>query len=172
MTSKATDVSEGVAAAIRLRARGDTSEYNSGFDAGLRAAETVALQYLATLSPPLPSEPGRVEIKVGDPDYKRFNLTLSDEARERLAQKPSAAPVDCVVGALPSLEVERPLLDAVHQTLAVSIAFLGRGPGGTNNRYAARWARMCDEVSTLLAEADQRVLSALSALPPLEDRCE
>jgi hypothetical protein len=44
---------EAVSAAIKLRLRGDTSEYNSGFDAGLRAAEVVVLQAL-------PASPNRV----------------------------------------------------------------------------------------------------------------
>lgn len=55
--------------------------------------------------------------------------------------------------------VERPLLDLVHETLAVAIAFCGRGPGGTNNSDPAKWASMCDQIGTLLAEADKRVLS-------------
>lgn len=40
------EVKETVARVIQSRGRGDTSEYNSGFDAGLRAAETVALQMI------------------------------------------------------------------------------------------------------------------------------
>lgn len=59
-------VVERVRGVIRLRERGDTSEYNTGFDAGLRAAETVVVQELE--NGPVPPAAANVTVPL-QPDH-------------------------------------------------------------------------------------------------------
>lgn len=57
----------------------------------------------------------------------------------------------------PTLVVPLSTMHAIHTELACGMAFLGRGPGGTNADHIDRWAKLCSEVADGLAKADALV---------------
>ncbi|HYD38081.1 MAG TPA: helix-turn-helix transcriptional regulator [Allosphingosinicella sp.] len=59
---------------------------------------------------------------------------------------------------------DKEAVETIKTAIRVSIAFLGRGPGGTNNGDPAKWASLCDQVSAELAKADR----ALASIPSTE----
>jgi hypothetical protein len=57
----------------------------------------------------------------------------------------------------PAAIVPLATLNAIHTELACGMAFLGRGPGGTNSDHIAKWAELCSQVADGLAKADALV---------------
>jgi len=57
----------------------------------------------------------------------------------------------------PMVSVPLSTMNTIHTELACGMAFLGRGPGGTNADHIDRWAKLCSEVADGLAKADALV---------------